>query len=143
MEFTAEQQAYIDNLLKQEKEKMEKQVNELQIQLKELEQYKPKQKTEKEIEFEKKEAELWNKEKALILKESGLDKFANFINGDNAENLHKNIDSFKNVLKELKIDNSFIPQEHRKSSKTEYEKHAKEGNTLGMIQHKLSKLFQN
>lgn len=144
MEFTVEQQAHINNMIKQEKEKwVTDELNPLQTQIAELKQYKPKDKTEQEIAFEKKEKELWNKEKMLTLKENNLDKFADFIHGDNVENLQKAVDSFKNVFKELKIDNSFIPQEHKKSNKTEYEKHEKDGNTLGMISSKLNKLFGN
>ena len=144
MEFTVEHQAHIDNLIKEEKEKwVTDELNPLTSKVTELEQYKPKQKSDKEIEFEQKEKELWNKEKKLTLKEHGLDKFDAFISADNVENLQKNIDAFKGVMKELNIDNSFIPEQHRKSSKTEYEKAAKEGNITGMIGSKLSKLFAN
>jgi len=141
MEFTQEQKEYIDNLLKEEKQKW---INEELTPIqKELEQYKPKQKTEQEIAIEAKEKELFNKEVQLFLKENGLEDFVEFLNVSTMDELKIKVDKLKKVLEERKIDNSFIPQQHSKSSKTEYEKYAKEGNTLGMISHKLSKLFQN
>lgn len=138
MEFTQEQETHIENLIKQEKEKwtndeltpITTKVTELEQELKK---YESTQKTEQELKIETKLQELWSKEKSLVLKEHGLDKFNDFINADNVESLQKNIDAFKNVMKELDINNSFIPEQHRKSNKTEYEKARGKNDTVSMI----------
>lgn len=132
MDFTPEQQEHIDNLLKQEKEKwIAEELNTLQGQIKELEKLKPAEKTDKEIKIETKEIELFEKEKALILKENDLQQFADFFNIGDIEKLNNQVTKFKELLNELKIDNSYKPNDHKQTDKYSV---AKENNdALGMI----------
>lgn len=140
MEFTQEQQDHINKMkekwivdeLNPLKTKITTLESTVETHVKELNQYKSTQKTEQELKIDEKLKELWNKEKSLTLKEHGLDKFADFIHADSVENLTKSIDAFKNVMKELNIDNSFIPND-RKSQANAYSQAKKNNDTVGMI----------
>ena len=132
MDFTQEQQEHIDNLLSQEKEKwITEELNPLQQQVEELEKFKPVEKTDKEIEFETKEKELFEKEKALILKENDLQQFADFFVANDIEELNNKITNFKEILNDLKIDNSYKPTDHKQTDKYSVAKENKDA--LGMI----------
>jgi hypothetical protein len=66
-------------LLSQEKGKwISEELNPLQEQIKELEKFKPVEKSDKEKEIESKEKNLFEKEKGLVLKENGLQEFCRF-----------------------------------------------------------------
>jgi len=137
MEFTPEQQAYIDAQITEEKTKWE---SEILTPIKtELATLKPATKTDKEIALEAKEAELWNKEKSLHIKEKGLSDFADFINGESLEDLDKSIEKFNAILETKKLNNSYIPESHRQTDA--YSIAEKNKDTQGMIGSKLSKLF--
>jgi hypothetical protein len=112
----------------------------LQAQIKELEQYKPIEKSNAEKAIEAKQAELWQKEVNLTLKEAGLSDFAEFFNATDAESLKKQIDKFNEILKARKIDFSYRPTDHKATDK--YSMYEKEKNTVGMLSEKLSNLFK-
>jgi len=142
MEWTDEQKQEIKKMIADEKSKWEKEhLEPLQAQVKKLEQYKPKQKSEQEKEIEKKEAELFDKEVNLFLKENKLEDFKDFVGGKNMEEIKKNAEQLQEVLKAKKLDNSFKPTD-RKIKDDTYSKAEKNGDTLGMIGSKLSKIFQ-
>ena len=99
MEFTQEQQEHINQLVATEKEKwVAQELKPLQQQVVELEQYKPIEKSEKELALEQKEQELFTKEKELILKENGLLEFADFFNANITEELQTKVNAFKQIL---------------------------------------------
>lgn len=138
MEFTAEQQAHIDQLLADTKAKWIK--DELEPIQAQVEQYKPKEKSDTEKALEQKEQELWNKEKSLILKEHNLHEFADFFAATNTEQLNKDIEKLNKVLDAKKLNNSYVPDGHK--SADAYSKAEKQGDTITMIGTKLSKLFK-
>ncbi len=132
MDFTAEQQEYIDNLLSQEKGKwISEELNPLQEQIKELEKFKPVEKSDKEKEIESKERNLFEKEKGLVLKENGLQDFADFFAVGDVEELNTKVTAFKELLNNLKIDNSYKPTDHKQTDKYSVAKENKDA--LGMI----------
>lgn len=137
MEFTPEQQAHIDAQIAEEKSKWETEIL-TPIQT-ELEGLKPTPKTDKEKEIEEKEKELWAKEKSLYIKEKGLSDFADFINGESLEDLDKSIEKLNTILEAKKLNNSYIPQDHKTTDA--YSIAEKNKDTQGMIGSKLSKLF--
>ena len=137
MEFTPEQQEYINNQIAEEKSKWETEIL-TPIQT-ELEGLKPTPKTDKEKEIEEKEKELWAKEKSLYIKEKGLSDFADFINGESLEDLDKSIEKLNTILEAKKLNNSYIPQDHKTTDA--YSIAEKNKNVEGMIGSKLSKLF--
>ncbi|NNV01659.1 hypothetical protein [Brevibacillus sp. MCWH] len=112
----------------------------LQAQIKELEQYKPVEKSDAEKAIEAKQAELWQKEVYLTLKEAGLSDFAEFFNASDAESLKKQIDKFNKILIARKIESSFRPTDHKATDK--YTVYEKEKNVAGMLTEKLSNLFK-
>lgn len=142
MEFTEEQQQHINQLIADEKQKWtNEELKPLQEQVKELEKFKPVEKTDAEIALEQKQLELFEKEKNLILKEKGLAEFGEFFNVQKIEELDEQIEKFNNVLKEKKIDTSFKPDNHKQQT-DKYSQFEKEGNTVGMIGTKLTNLFK-
>lgn len=137
MEFTPEQQEYINNQITEAKTKWETEIL-APIQT-ELEGLKPVPKTDKEKEIETKEKELWAKEKSLHIKEKGLSDFADFINGESIEDLDKSIEKLNAILEAKKLNNSYIPEGHKTTDA--YSVAEKNKDTQGMIGSKLSKLF--
>ena len=141
MDFTDEQQTYIDNLIAQEKTKWETEVlTPLQSQVKELEQYKPVDKTEQELALEAKEKELFDKEKNLILKEKGLHDFADFFVVSDIKELDSQVEKFNKIIESKKLNNSYVPDGHKTTDA--YSQAEKNKDTQSMIGSKLSKLFQ-
>lgn len=139
MEFSAEQQAHIDQLLADSKEKwVNDELAPLQAQVKELEQFKPKQKSDAEKALEAKEIELWQKEKNLILKENNLHEFADFFNGNNAEQLNKQVEQLNKILESKKLNNNYVPDGH-KGKADSYTQAKKNNDTLAMVKALFSK----
>ncbi|GBF32254.1 hypothetical protein DCCM_0447 [Desulfocucumis palustris] len=138
MEFTAEQQAHIDQILADTKAKWIK--DELEPIQAQVEQYKPKEKSDTEKALEQKEQELWNKEKSLILKEHNLHEFADFFNANDTEQLNKDIEKLNKVLDAKKLNSSYIPDSHKQTDA--YTQAEKNKDTIGMIDTKLSKIFK-
>ena len=138
MEFTPEQQAYIDQLLADAKNKWVKdELAPLQTQVAELEQFKPKEKSDAEKALEQKALELWQKEKNLILKENNLHEFADFFSANDAEQLKKDIEKLNKVLESKKLNNSYVPDGHK--SADAYSQAKKNNDTLGMVKALFSK----
>jgi len=137
MEITPEIQELIDAQVAEAKGKWDTDILvPLQTELAGL---KPATKTEKELAIEAKEAELWNKEKSLVLKEKGLSDFADFFSGNTIEDLNKGIEKFNAILEAKKLNNSYVPEGHKQTDA--YAQAEKNGDTQSMIGSKLSKLF--
>lgn len=133
--FTQEQ---VNELLQQEKSKWESDVlNPLQ---QELVKYKPAEKSDAEKELEQKQVDLWQKEVTLTLKSEGLEAFAEFFNVNDSDELTAKVNKFKAIINDMKIDNSYKPNDHKSTDK--YSQHEKSGNVVGMIESKLASLFK-
>lgn len=141
MEFTAEQQAHIDQLLADSKSKwVNDELAPLQAQVKELEQFKPVEKSDAEKALEAKEQELFNKEVNLYLKENGLAEFGEFFNVQNMDEVKVKVEQLNKILEAKKLNNAYVPDSHK--STDAYTKAEKNGDTLGMIGSKLSKFLK-
>ncbi|CDX03338.1 Hypothetical protein DPCES_3452 [Desulfitobacterium hafniense] len=132
MDFTEEQQQYIDNLIAETKTKWETEVlAPIQSQVKELEKFKPAEKSDKEKEIEAKEKELFDREKSLILRDRGLRDFEDFFVVSDLKELDKQIEKFNKILEAKKLNNSYVPEGHKA---TDAYTHAKQNkDTLGMV----------
>ncbi|MEA5023928.1 hypothetical protein SDC9_15176 [bioreactor metagenome] len=132
MEFTDEQQQHIYNLIKETKDKwVTEELTPIQNQVKELEQYKPVDKTEQELALEAKEKELFTKEKNLILKEKGLQDFADFFVVSDLKELNKQIEKLNKILEAKKLNNSYVPDGHKPTDA--YTQAKKNNDPLGMV----------
>src|SRR5690606_40923186 len=114
--------------------------DQLVVERDELLQYKPKELSDDEKALQIKQAELTKKEINLELKQVGLDKFADFFNAQNVEELQPQIEKFKLLLTDLKKDLGYIPSDHKQEDI--YTKFEKEKDTKGMISSKLASLFK-
>ncbi|HZK44105.1 MAG TPA: hypothetical protein VFC73_07425 [Syntrophomonadaceae bacterium] len=139
MEFTEEQQSYINQLINDEKNKwIKEELEPIQLQITELEKHKPKEKSDAEIALEQKELELWNKEKNLILKENNLHEFVDFFNVNDSKQLDEQINLLNKILDTRKLNNNYIPNNN--VNKTDSYSQAKKNNdTLGMVKALFSK----
>lgn len=107
----------------------------------ELLQFKPKDLTEAEKAIQDKQNELWVKEKSLDLKSVELEKFADFFNAQNSDELKGQIETFQGLINELKVSWGYVPTDHSRDN--EYTVHEQKKDTQGMIASKFSKLFNN
>ncbi|GAA0366949.1 hypothetical protein [Bacillus horti] len=136
--FTQEQ---VDDLLQQERTKWNDEVlNPLVTERDSLLQFKPKDLTDEEKAIQIKQQELFKKEVSLELKSAGLEKFADFFVVESVDDLKGKMSAFQSLLGEMKIDNSYKPNDHKHTDP--YSKFEKDGNTVGMIGSKLSKIFK-
>ena len=138
MEFTPEQQQFIDTKLTEAKSEWE--VDILAPIQTELSTLKPVAKTDKEKAMDAKEITLWNKEKSLHIKEKGLSDFADFFDGKTIEDLDKQVEKLNKVLEAKKLNNSYVPEGHKQTDA--YANAEKNKDTQSMIGSKLSKLFK-
>lgn len=139
MEFTEEQKSYINQLINDEKNKwIKEELEPIQLQITELEKYKPKEKSDAEIALEQKELELWNKEKNLILKENNLHEFVDFFNVNNSEQLNEQINLLNKILDTRKLNNNYIPDSNVNKNDS-YSQAKKNNDTLGMVKALFSK----
>lgn len=90
-------------------------IDALQSQIDELLQYKPKELTENEINIQQKLEAIWVREINQILKEEGLEIFADFIKAevDDTDSLHKQITKLKETVGKLELSNSYQPTNHK------------------------------
>lgn len=100
---------------------------EYSAKIKELEQYKPVEKTQAELELEARIKILEEREKAIAEKESeeqfttkfeskGLPKqLAKYFNRQGVEDVETYLEEISNVFNELQLNNSFKPNEHKGS----------------------------
>jgi molecular chaperone GrpE len=141
MEWTPEQKQAIDKMIAEQKDKWVKvELEPLQNQVKELEQYKPVEKSDTEKALEQKEKELFDKEVNLYLKENGLAEFGEFFNVQNMDEVKDKTEKLNKILEGKKLNNSYIPDSHK--SNDTYTKAEKNKDTVTMIGTKLSKLFK-
>lgn len=124
MEFTPEQQAEVERLIQSEQDKVRTEYSKkLKDTTEELSKYKPKDKSESEVELENrlkaledKEKEISNKEKLLnisnTLEEKGLPKqLAKYLQG--AEDLDTSITEVQGLFNSNKLDNTYKPSNHQ------------------------------
>lgn len=101
-------------------------------------QLKPKEESEQEKEIARLKAELRHAKVVAKLKDAKLDDFIDLINFDD-DNVDDRIAKLNELLQARQLTNSYIPDQHRQTSK--YEQAANQNDTVGMIGAKLSKLF--
>ncbi|MEK5521573.1 hypothetical protein [Heyndrickxia sp. FSL W8-0423] len=135
--FTQEQ---LDEALSNAKnEWVEKELNPIITERDDLLQFKPKDLSDEEKALANKQQELFDKEVSLTLKENGLEQFADVIKVGDSEELKTVIDSLTGIVNQIKIDNGYVPNDHKQQN--EYDVFASKKDTQGMIATKLSKLF--
>ncbi|GIO22487.1 hypothetical protein [Oceanobacillus sp. J11TS1] len=103
-------------------------------------QYKPKELSEEEKQFKQQQQDFFNQKVDFQLEKNGLTQFKDIIKVDNEEELNTVVDSLTQIVKQVKLDSGYVPEEHLKES--EYEKYSKARDVQGMIGVKLSKLFK-
>lgn len=140
MEFTTEQQAFIDQMLTDSKSTWETEIlAPVTTERDELLQFKPVEKSEAEKVLEQREQELLKKEVGIELKANGLEDFIELLNVSNLEELQTKIETLNKILEGRKISNAYVPSEHKQTSA--YDQAASKNDVTGMIGAKLSKLF--
>lgn len=112
----------------------QKDIDDLQAQIDDLSQYKPKEKDESEIRLEK----VWQREINATLKEEGLTDFAEFIRADvdDTATLNKQIAKLKEIVGAMELSNSYQPSNHKPADG--YSVAKKNRDVQGMIKNKLS-----
>ncbi|WHX32889.1 hypothetical protein QNK09_12060 [Brevibacillus agri] len=116
-------------------EGLQTEIEALKVQMAELEQFKPKVKTEHEIEIEQKQKALFEKEIELELKAANLHEFKDFFKPDNVEQLTEMIKTFQELLNKRRVPTGFIPTDHKQQDK--YTQAKSQGNVKDMIKAKL------
>lgn len=89
----------------------------------------------------RREREVFDKEKAFMLKESGLEAFADIINVGDSEQLADVVVKLTAIVNEIKVGAGYIPKENIKES--DYDIYAQKKDTKGMIGSKLANLFKS
>jgi len=130
MEFTTEQQQYIDELLQAEQQK----VVDIQSQLDTLQQS---QQT-KEDEIQQLQAQMFQQKVESVLKENDLLDFKEVINVTTEEELNATVEKLNAAVHSTQQD--FQPTGKRNTSV--YDAAANKGDTVAMIGSKLSRLFK-
>lgn len=140
MEFTAEQQAHIDQLLADSKSTwVAETLSPILSERDSLLQFKPVEKSDAEIALEQREMELFKKEIGIELKANKMDDFAEFFNVSNVDELKVKVAQMTKILDTRKLNVSYVPNDHKQTSA--YDQAAAKGDVTGMIGAKLSKLF--
>lgn len=135
MEITEE----VQQLLNAEKAKwQEEYLNPVIAERDRLLQLQPKEESEQEKEIARLKAELRHAKVVSKLKDAKLDDFIDLINFDD-DDVDGQIAKLSDVLQARQLNNSYIPDQHRQTSK--YDQAASQNDTVGMIGAKLSKLF--
>ncbi|MGF9738585.1 xanthine phosphoribosyltransferase [Priestia megaterium] len=109
-------------------------IDNLQAQIDELAQYRPKEVSEADIRLE----QVWQREVAQTLKEEGLEIFSEFIRADVDDNnaLQSQITKLKEIVGALELSNSYQPTNHK--SPDAYSLAKKNKDVKSMISQKLS-----
>ena len=140
--FSIEQQSKIDGMLSDAKKQWEDEfLNPIVAERDGLIQFKPVEKSDTEKALEQREADIFNKEIGYELKEAGLSDFAEFFQVKNTDELKVQISKLNTILNERKINNSYVPENHK--SQSQYEQAQSKGSVKDMIAAKLSKLTNN
>ena len=124
----------------QEQTVTKEQYDSIIAELEEVKSKLPKELSEDEKVIAAKQQELWQKEKQLELKDAQLDKFADFFNASNTEELEVQIKQFQLLLNEVKVSMGYVPSDHKKTD--EYTSFEQKKDTKGMIGNKLANLFK-
>lgn len=115
-------------------------LNPIQTERNELSQFKPLELSEGEKAIQTKQQELFTKEVNLEVKAAGLEKFSEFFVVESTEQLAEKIEKFNSLLNEFKVENSYVPTDHKQTS--QYDQFESEKNIKGMIGSKLASLFK-
>lgn len=130
MEFTEEQQQYIDELIQAEQQK----VADVQTQLETLQQS---QQT-KDDELQQIKTEMFNQKVETALKDAGLLQFKDIVNVSTEDELNEVIEKLSTAVSSSQQD--FQPTGKKVTSA--YDQAVSKGDTVAMIGSKLSKLFK-
>lgn len=114
---------------------LQTEIDSLKTQLAALEQYKPQEKSEAEIQLEQIQQSLFAKEIELELKAANLYEFKDFFKVGSTEQLTEMIKSFQELLNKRKVPMGFIPNDHKPQNK--YSQAKSQGNVRDMIKAKL------
>lgn len=140
MDWTAEQQASIDQMIADAKATWETEVlAPITTERDSLLQFKPVEKSDAEKAIEQRELELFKKEVGLELKSNQLEDFADLINVSTADELKSTIEAVKKILDNRKLNGSYVPNDHKQTNA--YDQAAAKNDVNGMISAKLNKLF--
>ncbi|HFK1430551.1 TPA: xanthine phosphoribosyltransferase [Bacillus cereus] len=122
----------------EEKTYSQEEVDVLQEQIDELSQYKPKELTDDEIKIQQKLEAIWQREVTQILKEEGVEVFADFISVsvDDTEALNNQITKLKEIIGQLELANGYKPTNHKQVDGYSIAKKNKD--TKSMISQKLN-----
>ncbi|MGE6259217.1 hypothetical protein ACQKCU_15145 [Heyndrickxia sporothermodurans] len=136
--FTQEQ---LDEAISNAKnEWIEKELNPVITERDDLLQFKPKDLSDEEKAIQEKEQELFDKEISLTLKENGLEQFASIVKVTNTDELKEVIKSLTGIVNQLKIDNGYIPNDHKKQDAYTVAESKKD--VGGMLSAKLANFFK-
>ncbi|MDN4070859.1 hypothetical protein QYF50_23420 [Paenibacillus vini] len=140
MEFTEEQQQYIDGLIANQKATWEAEYLVPAIaERDELLQYAPKQKTDEQKEIEQLKAQLQHQKLVSSLEKANLSDFVDFLDVQEDEEVQAKIEKLNAVLEARKLSNNYVPDNHKQTNA--YDQAASKNDVTGMIGAKLSKLF--
>lgn len=130
-DVTYNQEQLNEAIEKAKQEWIEKELKPVLAERDELLKYKPKELSEEEEAIKAKEQELFQKEVLLILKENGLEKFAEFFYVESIDELKEKIKKFQSILDELKLSYAYVPTDHKQTD--QYSQAKSKGDTIGMI----------
>ncbi|WP_047152176.1 hypothetical protein [Aneurinibacillus tyrosinisolvens] len=136
--FTEEE---VNTLVQDGKQELLSEIEQLKAQIKELEQYKPVDKTPDQLQIEKDRAEIFSEKVDLALQKSELSDFKQFISGSTIEEVNASIDAFKKLLNQRDLNNGYQPEGDANAGKKAdaYETAKKNGDYKGMFGALLSR----
>ncbi|OXS67233.1 hypothetical protein [Priestia filamentosa] len=123
---------------------IEQELNPIATERDDLLQYKPKELSEAEKAFQQQQAEFNQQKISFAIEKAGLTEFAEFLQVDDLEKLEDKINSFNdlltNVKNQVKVELGYKPADHRKDD--EYSVFEQNKDVRGMIGTKFAKLFK-
>ncbi|WP_110932373.1 hypothetical protein [Paenibacillus bouchesdurhonensis] len=139
--YTQEQvQEQVNQAITEAKQAWEKDIlNPVITERDNLMQYKPVELSEEQKQIKQLKADLMQAKAVAALRDADLDDFVDFLNVENEEELQVKIDKLSKVINDRKLNNRYIPSEHRQTGA--YSNAQSKGDTVGMIQAKFQKLF--
>ena len=133
--YTQEQ---VDQMLAEAKRAwIEKELNPVIAERDELLKFKPVEPSEEQKQIQQLKAELLQTKVVAALKEAQLEDFADFLNVSDEQELQSKIEKLSKIVEQRKLNNSYIPQDHKQTDAYSYAK--SKGDTLGMIKAIFSK----
>ena len=134
-------QVQVDEQIENAKTKWtESELNPLVTERDDLLQHKPKDLTDDEKAFQTKQQGLWGKEVNLLLKENGLEQFADVIKVADEDELNQVVTSLTKIKNDMKVESGYVPKDKAKDD--EYSNFEKNKDTKNMISSKLAGLFK-